>query len=76
MQSALSPLLLAGEVDMKRAFPRGWVAYRDQIWCVLTYMKKLFYQIETDSALNIDAASLYERRSCASWFSILIADVC
>jgi len=46
-----------GEVDIKRAFPQ-WVAYRDQIWCVLAYVKKLFYKIETEEALHIEAAAM------------------
>jgi len=47
-----------GEVDIKRAFPQ-WVAYRDQIWCVLAYVKKLFYKIETEEALHIEAAAMF-----------------
>jgi hypothetical protein len=50
--------LSSGEVDLTRAFSR-WVAYRDQIWCVLAYVKKLFYHIETDNPLNADAAAQY-----------------
>lgn len=68
-----------GAVDVPRAFPHGWMAYRDQIWCVLTYAKKLFYHIETDNALNIEAASLYAslislaRDPLVSHFSFLIS---
>jgi hypothetical protein len=50
--------LVTGEVDLTRAFPR-WVAYRDQIWCVLAHVKKLFYHIQADNPLNADAAAKY-----------------
>ncbi|ELR14320.1 Ubiquitinconjugating enzyme subfamily protein [Acanthamoeba castellanii str. Neff] len=53
------PLVSAqGEVDLTRAFPR-WVAYRDQIWCVLAHVKKLFYHIQADNPLNADAAAKF-----------------
>jgi ubiquitin-protein ligase len=53
--------LVTGEVDLTRAFPR-WVAYRDQIWCVLAHVKKLFYHIQADNPLNADAAAKYTTR--------------
>jgi hypothetical protein len=58
--------LSSGEVDLTRAFSR-WVAYRDQIWCVLAYVKKLFYHIETDNPLNADAATQYAICTLASF---------
>lgn len=49
-----------GELDVKRAFPK-WRRNVNHLWQVLQYARKIFYKIEIESPLNVQAAELYER---------------
>lgn len=49
-----------GELDVKRAFPK-WRRNVNHLWQVIQYAKRIFYKIETESPLNLEAAELYEK---------------
>ncbi|XP_054714241.1 AKT-interacting protein-like [Uloborus diversus] len=49
-----------GELDVKRAFPK-WRRNVNHLWQLIQYAKRIFYKIETESPLNLEAAELYEK---------------
>ena len=62
-QAPFHPLIdrITGKLDINRAFPK-WKRNVNHIWNVLLYLRRIFYKIETDNPINLEAATLYKSK--------------